>query len=315
MTYKLSILLVTYNHEKYISEALESLIRQAIVGEVELIVADDCSTDQTLSIIRSFEGRDPRFHFKYLESPSNLGITRNYQRGFAACTGQYVAVLEGDDYWTGPAKLMRQIEFLDYHWECDLCAVNYLVYEEERCQFTPRIPIGFGHRFIGARDLINDNLIGNFSTCLYRKSALERLPPALFEIKSYDWIVNICVARYALIGFLEEPKSVYRLHDGGTWTLLSQAEKLKTQLELIPLYDKLTDGCFHSEFLALASRLESSIFPAQLSAMIDHVAPPVNAGILTLRDYCPPFIYLLAQLIIPPRAKTLIAHMIHRLRK
>ena len=151
--YRLSVMLVTYNHEKYIHQALRALFRQAIDVPIELVVADDGSSDDTLDIIREFEGKDPRFHFKYLDDTSNLGITRNYQRGFAACNGEYVAVLEGDDYWVNPMKLQRQCDFLDAHWECDLCSVNYFVYEEDGAQFTARTTIGEGHRFVGARDL------------------------------------------------------------------------------------------------------------------------------------------------------------------
>ena len=185
-SYKLSVLLVTYNHEKYIRQALDALFKQVLDGPIELVIADDGSSDCTLEILKEYEGRDDRFVFNYLEFKGNLGITKNYQRSFAACSGEYVAVLEGDDYWCSPLKLARQVEFLDNHWECSLCSVNYLVYEEDRSAFTPRIPAGTSFKLVGARDLIADNLVGNFSTCMYRKSDLDNLPAALFDIRSYE---------------------------------------------------------------------------------------------------------------------------------
>lgn len=305
---RLSVLLVTYNHEKYILQSLQGLFRQVIDGPIELVIADDGSSDATLDIIKEFDGKDPRFHFKYLDNTSNLGITRNYQRGFAACTGEFVAVLEGDDYWISPTKLQRQRDFLDTHWECDLCSVNYFVYEEDRAQFTARTTIGEGHRFVGARDLIADNLVGNFSTCMYRKFALDALPQALFEIKSYDWIVNICIARQSLIGFLEEPMSVYRLHANGVWTQTSPIAKLKEQLELIPAYDALTDHTFHAEFELLTSRLQQFITASHAKAVFQPVAQ-VLPGI---SDYMPPVLLTLLRALFPPILMRFLVRLFHK---
>ncbi len=240
--FRLSVLLVTYNQEQYVGDALQSLFGQMIDGPIQLVVADDGSTDGTVEIISEWDGRDSRFHFTYLDRSSNRGITRNYQRGFAACAGDYVAVLEGDDYWTSPSKLQRQVDFLQSHWECDMCAVNYFIYREARAEFAPRTPVGQGYRYLSARDQIADNLASNFSTCMYRRSALEALPAGLFETTSYDWIVNICVGRRSLIGFLEEPMSVYRLHEGGIWTRTPCLEQYRAQLDLIPSYDALTNN-------------------------------------------------------------------------
>ncbi len=312
--FKLSVLLVSYNHEKHIHQALQSIFRQVIDGPIELVIADDGSSDGTLDIIKEYEEKDSRFHFKYLDNTSNLGITRNYQRGFAACAGAYVAILEGDDYWVSPIKLQRQYDFLDAHWECGLCSVNYFVYEEACAQFTARAAIGNGHRFLGARDLIADNLVGNFSTCMYRKSALDALPWELFEIKSYDWIVNICVARQSLIGFLEEPMSVYRLHSSGIWTQTPRIEKLKVQLDLIPAYDALTDHIFHADFDLLASQLRHLITVSQLGHATEVVARPVAFVLSGMQDYMPPALMTLARSLVPPILKRFLVKVLHRCR-
>lgn len=256
--YKLSILLVTYNHEKYIREALFSLFAQKIEGPVELVIADDASSDNTLHIIHDFELRNPGFHFKYLDNKINSGITRNYQRGFAACNGEYIAVLEGDDYWHTNEKLQRQVDFLDNHPECTLCSVNYLVFEEEQSKSTPRVPATKKYRYLKAQDLIMDNLIGNFSTCMYRRSAVLKLPDRLYELRSYDWIINICVALNSFIGFLEEPMSVYRIHQNGVWSSLNHIEKIEEQMNLIPEYNALTNFQFNKEFSQLLTQLNKA---------------------------------------------------------
>ena len=212
---KLSILLVTYNHERHIETAINSILKQKIpesISLVEIIVADDASTDKTLEKIRLLERKAPKFKFHYLNRHANVGITRNYQHGFAACQGDYVAVLEGDDFWTSEEKLTKQIAILDETPECSLCSTNYFIFHESTGEQSLRVPTTQGSRTISSHELIDDNIIGNFSTCVYRRESLNKLPPKLFEIRSYDWIVNICMGMQGKIVFLNEPMSVYRLH-------------------------------------------------------------------------------------------------------
>ena len=313
---RLSVLLVTYDHESYIRQALLALFKQGMDGPIELVVADDGSSDRTVDIIREYEGTDTRFHFKYLDGASHLGITRNYQRGFAACTGEYVAILEGDDYWISPMKLQRQHAFLEAHWECDLCAVNYFMYEQDKARFTPLAVIGNGHQYFGARDLIANNPVGNFSACMYRKAALDALPQGLFALESYDWIVNICVSRTSLTGFLEEPMSVYRCHSEGVWTQKSDTAKLTRQLHLIPAYDALTDHQFHAEFVALAGRLQHGIrvtSAAQVGRFDDPVVRLLMKAlprIANLADFAPPVLMTVGRALVPMVVQRRLVRMI-----
>ncbi|WP_045221770.1 glycosyltransferase [Desulfonatronum thioautotrophicum] len=302
---RISIILVTYNHERYVGRALRSLAGQIVDREVEVVVADDASTDATMEIVRAFAREHPQWPFRFLDNAVNLGITRNYQRAFAACTGEYVAVLEGDDYWISPWKLARQCAFLDAHWECDLCSVNYFVYEQHAARFTPRTAVGSvsgsGHRLLGARDLIADNLVGNFSTCMYRKTALDALPPALFDLVSYDWIVNICVARTGLIGFLERPMSVYRLHEGGVWSRKSPEEQVREQIALIRDYDALTGHVFSAEFQALTDVLHRRAAARFLTERVGGAARFSPGWPSRFAEYLPPVLLSAARALLPPR--------------
>jgi len=309
---RLSILLVTYNHEKFIRKAMDSIFKQDIKKPIELVIADDASSDETLSIIKEYEGKDARIKFRYLDSSVNLGITKNYQRGFSACLSEYIAILEGDDYWVSPKKLLRQEFFLDNHWECDLCSVNYFVYEEYQSNFYPRTTVGEGYRLVSARELIADNLVGNFSTCMYRKSALEKLPNNLFEICSYDWIVNICVARDSLIGFLEEPMSVYRLHTNGVWSQTPFVEQLKKQLELIPEYDLLTEKVFQKEFHILSKKLKHAVYGSQVTDVTSVISLPIIEFSKRLVEFSPPVLLLVFRVLTPPILKKIILKIIQR---
>ena len=309
---RLSIVLITYNHSKYLKKSTESILYQRLDEPYEIIVADDCSTDDTIEIIKRYAKNNSHINFKFLDYTTKRGISRNYQRAFSACQGEYVAIMEGDDYWVSPYKLKKQIEFLDEHWECGLCSVNYFVYEENRCQFTPRKPIGTGYILIGARELIAENIVGNFSTCMYRRKALDQLPTKVFDVLSYDWAINICICRKWLIGFLQKPMSVYRIHDGGAWSMMSYIKKLRTQLELIPTYDTLTEGVFHIEFSTLADTLIGNIKKSHIKDTLIPATTPMIKSAAKIIDFMPPIFLTLIRLLLPPALKRYLVGIIMR---
>ncbi len=259
---KLSILLVTYNHEHHIREAVESIIHQKkpeSISEIEVIVCDDDSSDGTLRCIRELEGKSDHLTFQFLPHQANLGITRNYQRGFMACDGDYVAILEGDDYWSHDEKLVEQVRVLDNEPDCMVCSTNYVVRDEAAGTCSNRVSSIRGWRAISVPELIEENIIGNFSTCMYRREGLQRLPERLFDLKSYDWIVNICVGMEGEIIFLHQPMSVYRLHSKGSWSSMDTLLKLTAQRDAIAGYDALTNHRFHDDFLKLEKRLTAHL--------------------------------------------------------
>ena len=126
------VVLISYNQEQYIAQAVESILMQRVKDDVQvqIIVADDCSKDKTLEIIKSYEGKSP-FPFVYLPIEQNMGHVRNYQRAFAVCEVDYLAILEGDDWWSSPLHLQMHLDFLDIHRECVLTTQRPVWYFEE----------------------------------------------------------------------------------------------------------------------------------------------------------------------------------------
>ena len=125
-----SVLMVTFNHEKYIAQALESILMQITNFKYEIIIGEDCSTDNTKLIIRKFENKYPGRIFPIYHE-ANVGPMRNvYEFTFPKCTGKYIAALEGDDYWTDPNKLQRQVDFLEANPDFSICFHNMqIIYE------------------------------------------------------------------------------------------------------------------------------------------------------------------------------------------
>lgn len=306
------ILLVTFNHGNYIEQALESIKFQDYDGPVRLVVADDCSTDGTLQKIRKFAASNEKFQCVILPGQRNVGITANYRRGFAACEADYVAVLEGDDYWSSTRKLSKQIAFLQEHRGYTACGSNFFIVDDKNVRHRLRIDRTEGYLVVTPSVLISDNLIGNFSTCVYRRSALRKLPDRLFEIKSYDWIVNICTAMQGPIGYLGEPLSVYRQHSSGTWSSSTMANKVREQLELIPQYDQLTGGHFSEEFTNLEKHLRSLRIaePGNSSmSMRTKGGAAFRTFMRTIVSFTPPIIKWTIKALLPPR---LFASLVQR---
>lgn len=121
---KASICMITYNHEKYIKEAIEGVLMQKTNFSIELIIGEDFSSDNTRKICEEFEQLYPD-KINLLPTEKNYGMMPNFIRTLNACTGKYIAFCEGDDYWTDPLKLQKQVDFLEANNEYGMICTNY----------------------------------------------------------------------------------------------------------------------------------------------------------------------------------------------
>ncbi len=106
---KISINLITYNREKYLSQAIDSVLAQSF-QDWELIVVDDCSTDKTFELISGYIEKDKRI--KYFNNHNNLGVAKSRNVALNLSVGRYIAVLDSDDYWSDNGKLQKQYDFV-----------------------------------------------------------------------------------------------------------------------------------------------------------------------------------------------------------
>jgi len=114
--------MITYNHETYIREAIDSVLMQQVNFPYEIVIGEDHSTDATRTIVRDYQRRHPD-KIRLRLSRENL-YSRKLDPGTAthcACRGKYIALLEGDDYWTDPLKLQKQVDFMEAHTTCTYC--------------------------------------------------------------------------------------------------------------------------------------------------------------------------------------------------
>ena len=218
---KVSVLMLTYNHERFIAQAVESVLAQETSFPIEIVVGEDCSTDRTREILLKLQQSHPGT-IRLLFREKNLGPQKNYASTFAACTGQYIAMLEGDDYWTNPKKLQKQVDALDAHPEWSVCFhITRRVYDDGSKE--PELyPANWTKEVATVHDLFQGNL---FNTCsqVFRNRLFGALPSWLLEVEPGDWITNILNADCGPVGCILEVMADYRIHSQGLWSSKGRA--------------------------------------------------------------------------------------------
>lgn len=124
-----SVEMITYKHEAYIKKAIEGVLMQETDFEFELIIADDCSPDDTANVVKNIMKSHPKgYRIKYFRQATNIGMNDNADFAIANCKGKYIAICEGDDYWTHHLKLQQQVDFLEANPDFGLCHTGYCKY-------------------------------------------------------------------------------------------------------------------------------------------------------------------------------------------
>ena len=248
------IILFCYKQEQYIEQALRSIYAQKLPKDVSarIIVADDCSPDDTLNIIKHHASESP-FPMEFLPEEPNMGISKNYKRSFAATTADYVAILEGDDYWL-PNHLMQHMQF----WQTQPCnsmmmsRITYLQMNTDGSECI--LPISCWpytdspYSLAVRQQIIGGNKLGNLSACTFRGKLLRSLPESLFDMPIADWMIGMMVAEHAPIALIKESSSVYRIKSDGVWAGSSKWQQHIDMIKEADMYDKYQKGKYHAEW-------------------------------------------------------------------
>ena len=287
----LDILLITYNQEQYIQQALDGILMQRVNPDVQvrIIVADDCSKDNTLSFIRKTLGAKVEIasgneaEIVYLPTELNLGISKNYQRAFANVISNYVAILEGDDYWVSPNHLQSHLDFLEENAICVLSSNNMYFKNEIAGKFEPHYPQQRNVLYSGDEQA-RTNRIGNLSTCMFRAKYLSQLPKEMFEMEVDDWLLGLVLSQYGYIAKICTPTSVYRVNSNSNWASMTAIETQNRMLARIDSYNKFLDGKYSAAFDELRVEIMSG----------------GKSRYWKYKKWVPPFLTSLFKWILPP---------------
>jgi glycosyltransferase involved in cell wall biosynthesis len=218
---KASIMVITYNHERYIGQAIESILMQERDFEIEINVIDDCSTDNTQKITRDYQQRYPQIINCYFNERNvgHIATQLNTLRGFQTLRGEYFALLEGDDYWTDQNKLKQQVNFLEEHMEYVACAHNTLKVFDDGRPPEHFLPLkAFGRERATIADLITMAGVYHLSSIVYRNVFELNPPQCLASRYSCEVTINMLYGQFGDFYCIDKYMSAYRVHDSGVFS-------------------------------------------------------------------------------------------------
>lgn len=272
---KVSVLVLAYRHEKFLRQALDSVLSQVTDFGFEVVVGEDCSPDHTRRIVQEFEQRYPA-QLRPIYHPVNVGMGANLRACLAACRGEYIALLEGDDYWTSPHKLQRQVDFLDAHPDFSICFHPVQDQDEDgRPASTP--PRQYTQDVYAFEDLLLPiyTVVSTGSTML--RNVLATWPEWLFAAKPIDFALTLLYAEHGKAKLLPEAMSAYRMHPGGIWSGTARHLNIQSYLRM---YEQLERHYAGSRY---APQLRRHLFDLYLTTANVHANtghPSEAAGFL-----------------------------------
>lgn len=256
-----SILVLTYNHEKYISECLDSLLNQKTQYDYEIIIHDDASTDKTQEIIQEYRVRHPSI-IRTIIQPSNLyqngaklpGVYRNYL--YPIVRGRYIAYCEGDDWWSDEMKLQKQVTVMEENENCNLCLHLVRTTSEGGVPADItypglQVPAGWIDKGIFLKGLTDGNFF-HTSSFLCRAERIQEVCANVPDFYKVSYVDDVPLLLYfgqlGGIYYIDEEMSYYRRNSCGSWTnrRAGNVDKIiNSKYELIRVYelfDSYTDG-------------------------------------------------------------------------
>lgn len=227
-----SICSITYNHEPYIRQCLEGFLMQKCNFNFEVLIHDDASTDSTADIIKEYEAKYPHLikPIYQTENQYSKGIMISPTFNWPRARGKYIALCEGDDYWTDPLKLQKQVDFLEANEDCSLCfhPVKMIFVNNMKRSFVKRPKkIPRDNKF-GIKDAILGG--GGFTptnSMFFKKSFLEEIPEWMTNAPVGDLPLMLLLSSNGKIGYVKDLMSVHRVFVKGSWTSSLYNDKLK----------------------------------------------------------------------------------------
>jgi glycosyltransferase involved in cell wall biosynthesis len=208
-----SVWMITYNQEKYIAEALDSVLMQKCDFDFEIVIGEDCSTDNTRNILLEYKKKYPD-KINLLLHNKNIGMIANQNATFSACKGEYIAMLEGDDFWTDENKLQIQIDYMKKYPQSNIsfhpiyttegCIKNH--YSENSMTFPTRTVIVKGGYFISTPSI------------MIKKEVISLLPDFLNNAPAGDYYIQIFGSLDGGALYIPHIMATYRVKAEGSWS-------------------------------------------------------------------------------------------------
>jgi len=232
---KASILVTTFNHQRWIVDALDGALMQAANFDFEIVIGEDCSTDGTAEIVRQYQRNHPD-KIRVISQPKNIGLMENFTATMNECRGEYIAMLSGDDFWSDPHKLEAQVLFLEanpnhagsstqanveFHGRTDKRLLSKYAPKKESyqpCEMSAFMPAA--------------------SSLVFKKDLICPLPQWFLSIEYEDTAIRGMLAKHGKFHCLQRKAVTYRCNNWGAWQRLRKQGKahLKQARETIDFH-------------------------------------------------------------------------------
>lgn len=257
-----SIDCITYNHENYIRDAIEGFLMQKTTFSFEVLIHDDASTDGTADIIREYEKKFPEIIKPIYQTENQyskgIGVSKTYQ--FPRAKGKYIAFCEGDDYWTDPLKLQKQVDDLESDDKAVLSFHNAIILWEDGIN-TPSLFTNLDKKEFSTEDVIKKWFIPTASMVIKNGYFDDEYYDFIKDMYSGDWPLQLYLSTKGRIKYINKPMSVYRKQP----TSLSFNPKITTefvnnhQIALLKKLDDVTNFAYHRRIDQKINELKQSI--------------------------------------------------------
>jgi glycosyltransferase involved in cell wall biosynthesis len=231
-----SVCMITYGHEKFIQQSIESILMQQTTFDFELVIANDCSPDTTDAVVNDILKTPKKANkIKYFSHSKNKGMYANFLFALSECKLKYIALCEGDDYWIDPLKLQKQVDFLESNPDYEVCFTNISIINENNLIVKDKLIID---KRVGIYEQKDLPIWAPTLTRVFKNRDFTTLPNA----PGLDRLMLLYQSKFGKIKFINEVTGVYRLHEGGIYSANTEAEKkehiILTDIASLPLIDK-----------------------------------------------------------------------------
>ncbi len=217
-----SVVMITYGHEQFIKQAIEGVLMQQCDFEVELIIANDCSPDNTNRVVNQLIENHPNSNrIKYTKHHSNKGMMLNFIWALQQAKGQYIALCDGDDYWTDPLKLKKQVDFLEENSKYNIVWTKFNKIDSKGQIIASDLPKF--QPFVA--EVTAENLLENYRTwtltAVFRGSVFDAVDFSQFKHLKDNTVYFLALRNSAVGRVLDLNTANYRVHEDGVWSMNS----------------------------------------------------------------------------------------------
>lgn len=243
--FSVSVCMITYQHEAFVAKAIEGVLMQKTNFPFNLVIGDDCSKDNTVEIIKRYS-EAKECNISLITHDSNVGMMPNFMGTLSACKGKYIAICEGDDYWTDENKLQKQFDFLEQNPDSVICFHNAIIVNE--VNQTSKLFGEYSKAEYEGKDLLDQWLIPTAS--VFFRNILPKEFPSFFHRSTHgDLSLFMYLSEFGKISFIDEVMSAYRINSIGVTQSAFKGIKHNLQhVEQLELMKEYFNGKLQGKF-------------------------------------------------------------------